>query len=342
MHDAEHHLGPTPRRHTSGEATLISIAKAKLLHAHNSSISNILGQRIMTEMDHEMDRMSSHSLTDFLEPLDVSGHEVDDLLDELAKGISDNADGDFTSDGRRGSMASLDLDPIALEEMSCSLQESLAKFDEFLERANASNELKEQDDELTELKPFESLREKRSRDQNMNMSSGGMSPRIRSISGEQLSSMPSPMNRGFATTSSLHNKNSAPNATQKNQTWDMPEPIVGEVTGNKMRRLLSDKSYFQSRPPSHDASKNAPWNEPKAAPMHMTDARTAMQSLLNGSSGTPQVPSHSTQTAGATASSGWPSQPQQQPNANLNNMMLSQMQQLANTVPNFASQTDSH
>jgi hypothetical protein len=297
----------------------------------------------MAEMDHEMDRMSSHSLADFLEPLDGSGHEVDDLLDELAKNISDNASGqDFGSalygSGRCESNLSIDLDPNTLEEMACSLQESLAKFDDFLERANASNDFREFDDELTELKPIETFREKRSRDLNVNMSSGGMSPRIRSISGEQLSSVPSPMNRGFATTSSLHNKNSAPNAAQKNETWDMPEPVLGEVTGHKMRRLLSEKSYFQSRPPpANDASKNAPWNQPKAAPM--TDARTAMHSLLNSSNGTTQMLSNATQTAGVTSSFGWPSQPQQHPNSSLNNATLSQMQRLANAAPNFAFQT---
>jgi hypothetical protein len=292
----------------------------------------------------------SEEMGDFLEPLDANyarpgADEVDDMLDVIAREVDDNAtrpDGQERRPSRRFSNVSLDLDPAEFEAFTESLEESLAKFDDFLERANVNgledseHDKHEHSDQLTELRPIESLREKRNREQGELQSStspfaSGMTSRIRNISGEKLSSMPA-MHHGYATTSSLNQNNtlgSGAGAPQKNQTWEKSEPVLGEVTGNKMRRLLSDKSYFQSRPDTSEASKNAPWNQPKAAPT--VNARTAMQSLLYG--GSSQGSSQTTTAAAGATPSGWPSA-----NPSAGGVTLAQMQQFTNAGAGFPAQ----
>ena len=289
-------------------------------------------------MNDEFETMSSGSLGDFLESelRRGSDEEVDDLLDVIAREVNDNAIGQDPLLGSGiGCNGNLDLDPSEFEAFTGSLQESLAKFDEFLERTNATG-LDELDDELTELRPIETLREKRSREQETLQSlaspfGSDTFSRIRTISGEKLSSMPA-MHQGYATTSSLNKKSTlSANEPQRNQTWDIPEPIIGEVTGNKMRRLLSEKSYFQSRPAPSEASKNAPWNQPKpAAPKQSTIS--AMQTLLN--TGTAQVPSQAAPSASGSTASGWPPA-----NHALGRVTVAQMQQRASMGQSPPTQT---
>jgi hypothetical protein len=75
------------------------------------------------------------------------------------------------------------------------------------------------------------------------------------------------MHRGYATTSAVDDqanwRSEFLKPPQQNQTWDHPEPILGEVTGSKMRRLQSQNSYFHSRPSTAmDLSNNASWALP--------------------------------------------------------------------------------
>lgn len=286
------------------------------------------------------DGLTDEMLGDFLEPLDAGfsrpgADEVDDMLDVIAREVDGNQDmGPPQDRPRRGSNISLDLDPAEFEAFTESLEESLAKFDEFLERANVSQHgSEEQEDELTELRPIESIREKRSRDhgslQSGSLNRSGMPSRIRNISGEKLSSMPA-MHQGYATMSSLNKSTGlGSNSPQKNQTWDKPEPILGEVTGNKMRRLLSEQSYFQSRPAvATDASRNAPWHQPKTPTV---SARTAMQTLLHG--GISQGHSQATPAAGRATTSttaSWPA-----PKQSSGGVTMSQMQHSRATTSGF-------
>ena len=290
----------------------------------------------------EFDMLSeSGSIGDFLEPLEAElamslVDDVDDMLDAIAREVDDDAFARLEGSGHGSNESiNLDLDPVSLAEFTCSLQESLAKFDEFLERANGNGFGDEIDDQLTELKPIQSSREKRGRDHdhgglNSSAPGSGMSPRIRAISGEQLSSMPA-MHHGYATMSSLKKDRSqfTGTAPQKNQAWDTPEPILGEVTGNKMRRLLSDKSYFHSRPTMGagptDVTQNAAWGtQTKGVPSNTT--RTSMQRLLSGGNSHPAR--QLKPTVAAARSSGWPA-----PKPSLGGISLAEMQRLASTGP---------
>jgi hypothetical protein len=238
--------------------------------------------------ENSLDALSVGSLEmgdDFLEAMNddsANGHEVDYLLDELAR--------------------EAETEPSTLESgasFSAALKESMAKFDEFLERSNSgsihsschsreSGEL----DEWRELRPTSgsgALVGKRSRDHFQGpprkMNSDVLPVSIRTISGDNLSSMP--MHRSYATTSALNNQATCRadylNPSQANQAWDDPEPILGEVTGSKMRRLVSQNSYFNSRPSTGtEGVKNASWALRTDA--FGVDQRAATQMLLSGSS----------------------------------------------------------
>ena len=117
-----------------------------------------------------------------------------------------------------------------------------------------------------------------------------------------------PMHRGYSTTSSLRNKQAEVSEPQKNATWG-EEPIIGEVTGSKMRRLLSNNSYFHSHPtpppPGAGGSQNATWGAPK--PPRGPGNRSAMQNLLNSNSYVPTARTNPTSDASSAGSNAaWP------------------------------------
>ena len=161
------------------------------------------------------------------------------------------------------------VEPSTLKSMAAfasTLKESMTKFDSFMERNSKS--LGEYPDGVIEPR-FSAQVGKRGREQYqepLKHRHSDFSPSsIRALCGEEL--MSQVMYRGYATTSAVDNQENWRSGFQKpsqqNETWDNPEPILGEVVGSKMRRLESQDSYFHSRiSTSKEVSNSANWASP--------------------------------------------------------------------------------